>query len=66
MNRFNCPCGAEVFFESRVCESCKRALAFNPDTLSFELLPPENAPTEPSAIARIYAKTASTTAYATG
>ena len=49
MNRFNCPCGAEVFFESRVCESCKRALAFNPDTLSFELLPPENAPTEPSA-----------------
>ena len=42
-------CGAEVFFESRICQSCKRALAFNPSTVSFEVLPQQAALTEPGA-----------------
>ena len=49
MIRFYCPCGAEVFFESRICQSCNRALAFNPSTVSFEVLPQQAALTEPGA-----------------
>ena len=39
MIRFTCPCcGAEIFFDSRSCGSCKSLLAFDPRTLKFEQL----------------------------
>lgn len=42
MIRFYCPCGAEIFFDSRICEACKSPLAFNPRTLKFDRIEKTN------------------------
>ena len=46
MIRFYCPCGAEIFFDSRICEACKSPLAFNPRTLKFDRLEKRNKHTD--------------------
>ena len=61
MIRFYCPCGAEIFFDSRICEACKSPLAFNPRTLKFDRLEKERSTLITHPTAATYVKTVSTT-----
>ena len=42
MRRFFCPCGGELFFDSRMCIKCQSDVGFNIQTRQFECISNEN------------------------